>query len=287
MEVMLTAVVLFSLFIASIIDIKTREVPDWLSYSLIASAFGLRTIDAIIKQSVEPLLTGLAGFAAFFVIGYILYRSAQWGGGDTKLLMGVGAAMGLPLTLNQIPTMFVFFINMIAAGAMIAIVVLLYLGIRERRKVKEEWKKQRQLYKNLEKKVFTGFFLLLAFTLILYVYVSPYALSIMVPLLLIPLMYVTIVLVKSIEKTAFIKTISPKELTEGDWLSEPATMGKTIIVDTKYCGVTKQDIKKLSELHAQGKIKKVIMRTGIPFVPSFFVGYLFTIIIGNWFALLV
>ena len=46
------------------------------------------------------LLYSLITFGAFFDIGLIMYYTKQWGGGDSKLLMGLGAL--LPLYPNII-----------------------------------------------------------------------------------------------------------------------------------------------------------------------------------------
>ena len=120
----------------------------------------------------------------------------------------------------------------------------------------------------------------------IYFYFSLHLASITLLFILIPLLYLTMTVIRAVEKTAFIKAVPPQKLTEGDWLSEPVIVDKKVIVDTGYSGVTKQEIARLIALNAQGKIKKVVMRIGIPFVPSFLAGYVITIMVGNWFALL-
>ena len=87
--------VLISLIIASITDIKTREVPDWLNYGLIVFGLGSRLIYSIALSDFSFFLYGLTGFLVFFIIANIMFYSAQWGGGDSKLLMGLGAVIGL------------------------------------------------------------------------------------------------------------------------------------------------------------------------------------------------
>ena len=56
-------------------------------------------------------LEGLFGLIVFVVVGYIMFYAGQWGGGDSKLLMGLGALIGLKLTLNPLPVLLIFLIN--------------------------------------------------------------------------------------------------------------------------------------------------------------------------------
>ena len=276
-------VILVALIVASITDIKTREVPDWLSYAFVAGAAGIRIIESLITNSIQPFLFGLAGFGLCFLIGYALYRTAQWGGGDTKLLMGVGAAIGLPWPLNEVPTLSLFLVNMMVTGAMMGIIALVFYGIQYREKTVQEFKKHVDSHKAIGKAIIVGLVSLLA----VYILYDPQKVMLIVlPLIVIPPAYYTMLLVKSVEKTVFMRVIPPHELTEGDWLAEPVKVGNAIVVHAAHGGVTKKDIKKLIELGEQGKVKKVVMKAGIPFVPSFLAGYICTIVIGNWFALL-
>src|SRR3989338_5965028 len=94
LEPVLYGVALAALLAASYTDLKTREVPDWLSYGLIFSALGIRALFSLGELDGGILLRGLAGFAVFVAIAYLMYYTRQWGGGDSKLLMGLGAAIG-------------------------------------------------------------------------------------------------------------------------------------------------------------------------------------------------
>src|SRR3989344_1321487 len=82
---------------ASIPALRSREVPDWLNYSFLTAAFGLRALTTIISADWTTLLEGCLGFAMMFVIAYVIFYTGQMGGGDAKLLMGMGMLLGLPL----------------------------------------------------------------------------------------------------------------------------------------------------------------------------------------------
>src|SRR3989338_4002757 len=89
-DIILICVGLLGVIIAAISDIKTREVPNIVSYGLIFAGFCLRLIHSVVTHEWGYFLWGAVSFLVIFIVGNILYRTAQWGGGDTKLLMGVG-----------------------------------------------------------------------------------------------------------------------------------------------------------------------------------------------------
>lgn len=78
------------LLVATICDFRWREIPDWISVAiamvaLIASTAGWLGIN---------LLWVVAGGAVGLIIGYGLFRFAQLGGGDAKLIASLGMLLG-------------------------------------------------------------------------------------------------------------------------------------------------------------------------------------------------
>ena len=84
-----------ALLIGSITDLKTREVPDWVNYGLICSGVALNLLFSIIYSNPSFILSSIIGLAIFFVIAYVMFYAGQWGGGDSKMLMGIGAIIGI------------------------------------------------------------------------------------------------------------------------------------------------------------------------------------------------
>src|SRR3989344_683984 len=90
----LIPITLFALLIASYTDIKHREVADWINYGLIFAALGIRSIVSV-EQGWSILLSGLLGLGVCYGLAATLYYTNQWGGGDSKLLMAMGAVIGI------------------------------------------------------------------------------------------------------------------------------------------------------------------------------------------------
>jgi prepilin peptidase CpaA len=95
-RVLMTFVPLIALLItAAVIDIRQRRIPNWLTFGLLFS--GVLT-SAIFSQ---PLVwsDSLKGIAAGFAVPFVLYALGALGGGDVKLMAGVGAWVGAPAAL--------------------------------------------------------------------------------------------------------------------------------------------------------------------------------------------
>ena len=86
---------LAALVLGSLTDFKKREVLDYLSYFLIFASLGIRLFYSIYFSDYSILLSGIFGFLLFFALSVVLYYSGQWGGGDSKVLMGLGTAIGI------------------------------------------------------------------------------------------------------------------------------------------------------------------------------------------------
>ena len=76
-DMILVAVGLAGSLAASVSDIKTREVPDWLNYSLIFSGLSIRLIFSLFSSKWSYFLFGELGFGLMFLFGYLLYLTKQ------------------------------------------------------------------------------------------------------------------------------------------------------------------------------------------------------------------
>jgi hypothetical protein len=82
---------------------------------------------------------------------------------------------------------------------------------------------------------------------------------------------------KALEEGCMKNKIAVSKLVEGDWVLEKIKIGKKVLVTAKS-GITKEQIAQLKK----AKVKKVLVKEGIPFVPSFLLAYILTIIFFVW-----
>ena len=81
------------------------------------------------------------------------------------------------------------------------------------------------------------------------------------------------------------KNIPLNKLTEGDWVLE-----NIIVKGKKLCSskipIEKDQIANLIKFKSVHKKSSVLVREGIPFLPSFFIALVLTLLLGNWLVLL-
>jgi len=269
-QILLYSIAFVALAVASYHDWKTREVADWLSYALLGSALGLRLLFSVDTWNWWILAEGIAGFTVFFLLGCLFYYSGQWGGGDSKLLMGVGAIIGFELSFQTIPLVALYFLFSLFAGAGYGLLWIIVLSIKHFSRVSKEFVKEYTPFR------FYGR-LLLIFSGALAVF------SFYLPLELLPLSIAVAffpsvgfhlwIFVRSVEKIAFYKRVLPVNLTEGDWIADSIRVAGNVVVQAHGTGVTREQIGLLKKLHARGKVSTILIKEGIPFVPSFFFGF--------------
>ncbi len=81
------------------------------------------------------------------------------------------------------------------------------------------------------------------------------------------------------EAIAFVKEIPVSALTEGDWVSEDIIVAGKVLVRKKDLGVSREQLQELHALAKKGKIKTVLVKYGIPFVPSFLLAFVVCVVL--------
>lgn len=264
----LASTALLAIIIASYCDLRWREVPDWLSYGLIFSALGIRTIFSF-TLGWETLVSGLFGFAACFILACLFYYSNQWGGGDSKLLMGMGAVIGIiyPFQKSSWDLLW-FFLLLLSLGAIYGILWVGGLAIKERKRFWPDFKKG--LYEHKLMHLLLGIASLGMF--VLFLFGLKYNFSFMWPLVPFPLVtFYLFLFVTTVENSCFIMKRAVHKLTEGDWLAEEVKINDKIVLKKKT--LEKEDLEQLQKLHHEKKIDQVLIKEGVPFIPSFFFAY--------------
>jgi Flp pilus assembly protein protease CpaA len=271
-DVILILLTLTVLMIASYTDIKTREVPDWLNFSLIATALGIRSIIATF-QGFNVLLSGLLGFAVCFGLAFLFYYTNQWGGGDSKLLMGMGAIIGISLPFSaESLTLLWFFLSLLFIGAVWGLIWMVGVALRKR------YLFITRFISSLKKnKIFHIFIATLTLSFIILAIFHPFTW----PLILFPpLIFYLLIFVTSVEKSCFYVRKFPKDLTEGDWMSENVVVNGNKLLCRKT--LTRKDLSLLINLKKKKKINTVLIKEGIPFVPSFLFAFIVITFLGKF-----
>jgi len=78
---------------ATVQDLKSREVANWLNFSLIGFALAYRAFYSAAFDKWEFFLFGILGFSVFFVLAHLMYYGKIFAGGDAKLLMALGVIL--------------------------------------------------------------------------------------------------------------------------------------------------------------------------------------------------
>ena len=269
------------LLVASCFDIKNREVPDWLNFSLIFIGGFSRLIYSIISSDFWILLYGLFGFLIALVLGIIMSYTRQWGDGDSKMIVGIGTCLGFSFSFSFLdfstwPMFMYFLLNSLIAGAFYGLLWSFGLGIiRYKDFLKELHKWPRSylilplvfgivlsLFSLMFNGVFRTLFLLMIVSLVICIYV--------------------LILVKIVEGACMYKQVKVNELVPGDWVVETVSVRGKIICSKKDRCLDEEQIKLLKKY----KIQSVLVKEGIPFVPAFFLGFIISVIWGNLLSLL-
>ncbi len=330
----------------SIMDLRTREVSDWLNYGLMISGVGLRLIESLILWDYHSIFYGTVGFVASFAVGMVMFYSGQWGGGDSKMLMALGALFATypvfleeffnPL-LGNIPLLATLFINIILFGGLYGLFWTTFLIVKNFKKFLEEMKKQDNKYRRIVNYVAI---VILIMSVVLLRFDRMYAYFAFVISCLLFVTYNLSVSIKSLEKVCMTRYALPKELTEGDWIVDDVMVknvknisfkkfegeksyskavkklkrrfkgvdvekvlagkvknkkvceyvlehhgydivGKKIrITGPSDLGIEKEQIEELRKMFPK---RKILVKDGIPFVPSFLIAFIVTIVWGNVF----
>ena len=245
-------------------DLKTREIANWLNFSLIIFALGFRFFYSLFSESFGFFYQGLIGLGIFFILGNLLYYGRFFAGGDAKLMIALGAV--LPFSGNfsvNLKIFACFFLIFLFVGAIYSIAMSIYFSLRNLKKFRKEFSSQ--LRKN-KKLICLVLFLGLVIMALGFLESMFFVLGVLVFIL--PYLYIY---AKAVDEACMIKKIKTSQLTEGDWLYKNIKVGKKTI-KASWDGLKKEEIKQLRK-----KYKIILIRYGIPFSLVFLISFLILI----------
>jgi Flp pilus assembly protein protease CpaA len=253
------------LIVTSLIDVKTKEVPDSLSFGLLAFALAYRIFQSFFIPSIMIIVA--LNFLLFFILSCIFYYGRMFGGGDFKLLSGLAVALAYPPLLNVkefFPIKFLFYC-LIVSGVY-GIFWAAYITLKNKKKF--DFRKEIGQKKFFLILVLSLFLFLLSFLFFL-LKQNPFFLFSSLIFIVFPFLYI---IINFADKMLIIEK-KPSQLIEGDLLYEDVKVGK-VVIKSRWDGLSKKEIKILKRARKNVKIKE-----GIPFVPVFLISFILVLIL--------
>jgi len=269
-NIFIIVIALIWMFFAVIQDFRKREVANWWNFSLIVFVLAYRAFLSVNSSDYRYFLWGIIGLVVGIVFSNAFYYARMFAGGDTKLLMALGTVLPLSFSwIVNLEILFWFAILFLLLGAIYGLVYSIILSIINFNKFKKRFGEYIRKYK---KPILIYFLISLAVIFIfLFVrgsfYFSYYLLILLVIFIsLFPLLFFY---AKAIEDTCMTHLVPVSMLTIGDWLVRSVRVGNRKI-KPNWEGLSEQEL-----IVIQKKFKgKVWVKYGIPFTPSFLLGFL-------------
>jgi Flp pilus assembly protein protease CpaA len=281
-ESILLGTALLGSILAGIIDLKTTEIPDWIPYSMMVIGVVGNLFKSYLLWSYLPILLSLVVGLLFLGFGFILYYSGQWGGGDAKILSGIG------FLLPQFSGTYVFFpfpvsylFNVFFVGAIYMIGYILVMSLINRKVlfhfINDFKASIRQLFfLNIGIIVFLIIFSFYMVGYLQFVTVNEMFLFGGLVLGMTIGMFTLWRFAKTAEEIGFKRKIKVSDLREGD-----------VPDDSKlWEGLTKKQVENIQK---SGK-KYIVIKEGVRFAPAFPIALLVSVLVGDmifWFIGLV
>jgi len=254
-------------------DLRTREIANWLNFSLIAFVLAYRAFYAVFSEDVMFFVYGVIGVLLFVALGYLFYYGRIFAGGDAKLLMGLGGIFPYQSFFDYFYFGVGFIFILFLAGAVWTLIYSLFLIRENMENFFVAFKKE---FRSNIKLLYFSIFLVLILVILLFNYGFGYLLWLLLFLVLMPLIYIY---VKAIEESCMIKLKNPRKLTVGDWLEKEVKVGNKVIKKSVH-GLSEKDIKLLRKVK-----KKVWIKEGVPFTPAFLIALLMMVVFLRYFSL--
>lgn len=235
-------------------DLKSKEVSNWLNFSLLAIGIGYRMIYSFYEMDYNFIILGILGVALFFVFGNLFYYAGVFGGGDAKLLISYGVL----LPYSNYREVFVFGLGFIfilfLIGAIYSLIASFFYAYRNKKVFLKSFNRY------FRWKLFYGYLVLsIASAFISFLFFSFLVLFLIV--------YLIFAYAFSVDK-CMVALRKSSELKEGDWILEDIKVGKSLIKKSVH-GLSSKDIMILKK-----NSRSIYVKEGVAFVPVFFISFL-------------
>ncbi|MEK6894604.1 MAG: A24 family peptidase [Nanoarchaeota archaeon] len=257
-----------AILFAVIQDLRTREIANWLTFSLIAFVLAYRAIYSIYSNNFMFFVYGLFGIFLFVGLGYLFYYARVFAGGDAKLLFGLGGIFPYSSLFDYAYYGVGFILLLFTSGVIYTLFYSFFL-------VRQNYNDFKKSFVNQIKRLKYFFIVSIILAILVFftrdVYDSVIIINIFaVFVLLSPFLFAY---VRAVEKSCMIQLISPDKLTEGDWLERDVYVNGKVI-KKNFAGLNFNQI-----LILRKRGKKVMIKTGVPFAPAFLIAFFVLLII--------
>lgn len=274
---------LICLIAASISDIKTKEVPDFISYLMIFSGLTLRALHAFTFNQLNYFTSALFYLVISFIIANLLYYTKQWGGGDAKLLIGTSVIFATypSFLLPYFQPKFSYFpltifINILLIGAVYTFIFSISLAIKNKGKFLKEFSDLNKKTRYFKILISLISIFLIVISLLIIKNESLQFLYVLFAFFLLFLCYFGI-FIKAVENSSMYKFIPVSKLQEGDWIQQNIYQENKLIYKKSIIGITKKQLNLIKKTN----IKKVLIKDGVPFTSVFPIAFILSLILGN------
>ncbi|MCF7798862.1 A24 family peptidase [Candidatus Woesearchaeota archaeon] len=286
---LLHGTILLALVIGSITDLKKREVPDTLNYGLMGVGVVSGIILSILNHSIWPSLSAISGLFMGYLIGALMYYTGQWGGGDAKMLMGIGAMQGLFIPVVSVsafgelfsgaPIFITTIFTIFVAGAIYGILYTMYLALTHWKVFKHAFTKKIREPKIVKRRYLITGSVVGGLILIFIIPETFFKISIGLIVFTVFFGHYLMLIGKIVEEQLMITSMHVSKITEGEWIKKEVKIKGNIICGPKdKLGIS---TKQIAELKKHG-VKTVTIKQGVPFIPGFLLGYIIIMFVGNW-----
>ncbi len=267
--IFLFVLALIWIIFAMIQDLRSKEIANWLNFSLIIFVLGFRFFYSLFSlESFNFFYQGLIGFGIFFVIGNLFYYGRIFAGGDAKLMIALGSVLFLYENfLFNIKVLILFLFLFLFVGAAYGLSISFVFVLKNFKNFKEEF--LIYLGKN---KIWIYSVMLFGLILMLFGLFGFKSLFFIMGIILFLFPYLFIY-AKAVDESCMIKELKTNQLREGDWIYRDLKVGRKLI-KARWEGLSKEDIKLIKK-----KYKKVLIRQGVAFSPVFLISFLVIIYI--------
>ena len=250
---------LVGIVVASLQDIRRREIDNWLNILLLFGGCVFIAFRAIFENNSALIFQLGFVLVLMYALAYLFNEGRVFSGGDAKLLFAMTPIfIGLNF-LSALVSVGIFIVFLMIAASVYGIIYSLVLYFMNFEKVNREIKKRFS-------KSWCWGAMLFGLVVILLGFLNVLFLSFGIIIFLFPILYV---FAKGLEKVVMIYSFPVGTLREGELLALHVRVGKKVI-KADWDGLSLSDISFLKK----SKLKSVKLMGGLPFAPAFLIAFL-------------